>query len=410
MSSVFTDVQNLIEKYIELWQKTTPDISFLKEYSYKDKKIKEKEIFKAIDELSEQISSLPDDINNKEWQHQLKLKISQQARAFLKIQNKEFENLMIEGFLESTNDFISKAQKFDESLKFEDIYQAMRNVWIMNIIQVIGAKNIACTPSVFSYSMLYPYTDNFLDDPNISIDEKKLFNKNLKKRLEGDNIEPASDGEKQIYQLISMIESEYGREKYPRVFESILCIHAGQCKSIEQQDMAQNAKINEILNISIEKGGSSVLADAYLACGDPEENLADLMFGFGFVLQLVDDLQDAKADYQNNHITIFSGNVNNTKLDSLTKQLISFTANTLDFSSSQSKYTESIKSLIFDNTLLLIFEAIWQNNNLYSKQFIRYIKKHMPYDYRKLHKKMRKLKKKFSSLENKYKLLFEKGI
>ena len=160
MHSVSEDVQSLTKKYLELWESSASDISFLAEYTPKQKKTTEKEIFTAIYEITNHIALLPADIDDKEWQSHLKDKIAEQARMFLKIKNKDFENLMINGFLDSTDDFISKARNFDENLNFEDIYQAMRNVWIMNIIQVTANKKIACTPSVFAYSMLYPYTDN----------------------------------------------------------------------------------------------------------------------------------------------------------------------------------------------------------------------------------------------------------
>ena len=411
MHSVFDDVQILTKKYFELWESSASDISFLEEYTPKQKKSAENEICRAIYEITDQIDSLPADIDDKEWQGHLKGKIAEKARMFLKIKNKDFETLMINGFLDSTDDFISKARKFDENLNFEDIYQAMRNVWIMNIIQVTANKKIACTPSVFAYSMLYPYTDNYLDDPEISVSEKEQFNKRLRKRLEGEKLEPVNKHEMQIYELIGIIESEYNREKYPKVFESILCIHAGQCKSLEQQDLRQNTETQDILNISIEKGGTSVLADAYLACGNLDETLADIMFGFGFVLQLVDDLQDTKVDFENNHITIFSKNIKKVKLDFLTSRLISLAANTLDFSSyNKSPYTDSIKKLIMDNTLLLIFEAIWQSKNLYTRKYIKNIQKNTPFSYKVLHRKMKKQKNKFKSIENKYNLLYKKEV
>ena len=69
------------------------------------------------------------------------------------------------------------------------------------------------------------------------------------------------------------------------------------------------------MRISVEKGGTSVLADAYLVCGNLDTELSDLMFGFGFVLQLIDDLQDAKEDCNNNHMTVFSQELNKERLD-----------------------------------------------------------------------------------------------
>ena len=60
-----------------------------------------------------------------------------------------------------------------------DIFQAIRNVWIMNSIQILYNMEVKLTPSIFAYSMLYPYSDNYLDDANISVGEKVEFNKKV---------------------------------------------------------------------------------------------------------------------------------------------------------------------------------------------------------------------------------------
>ena len=51
-------------------------------------------------------------------------------------------------------------------MTLQEIGQAMRNVWIMNISQVLLNVEVKFTNAIFAYSMLYPYTDNILDDKN----------------------------------------------------------------------------------------------------------------------------------------------------------------------------------------------------------------------------------------------------
>jgi hypothetical protein len=42
----------------------------------------------------------------------------------------------------------------------------------MNSLQIFWGLPLEMTPSVYAYSMLYPYTDNFLDNPEVNSEEK----------------------------------------------------------------------------------------------------------------------------------------------------------------------------------------------------------------------------------------------
>lgn len=72
-------------------------------------------------------------------------------------------------------------EKFDDDLPIGDIMQAMRNVWISNALQLLFGKEIYYSKANFAYSMLYPYTDNYLDNTNIDKNDKILFNNWLEK-------------------------------------------------------------------------------------------------------------------------------------------------------------------------------------------------------------------------------------
>jgi hypothetical protein len=174
------------------------------------------------------------------------------------------------------------------------------------------------------------------------------------------------------------------REKYSNVFESIISIHNGQCKSLNQQSRLSSPYENDILAISAEKGGTSVLADAYLVCGNMDDELIDLMFGFGFVLQLIDDLQDTKNDLESNSMTIFSQTAKGFKLDDVVSKLISFACNTLTFERyAVSPYILAVKELILTNSLTMIYEAISNNKNYFTKDFLQLIEEYSPisFDY-----------------------------
>ncbi len=81
--------------------------------------------------------------------------------------DEQLQLIISEPMIKSSWKFLKVARHYDSEITIEDAFQAMRNVWIMNGLQLLMGMEIKLTPSVFAYSMLYPYTDNYLDDNNI---------------------------------------------------------------------------------------------------------------------------------------------------------------------------------------------------------------------------------------------------
>lgn len=203
-------------------------------------------------------------------------------------------------FCRITKQFIDEARAFDDQLDDAAIFQALRNVWIILMLGLLMRGTFYYHDAVFSYSMLYPYTDNFLDDPTVSDEEKREFNKRLRRRLKGHAYEQPKEQEEKIDCLIGKIESVFHREEYPLVYESLLCIQKGQ-----EDSLKQGAWREDLLYISVQKGGSSVLADGYLLDGKLHEEEQRFCMEYGFSLQLADDLQDMKEDREHDHYTLF---------------------------------------------------------------------------------------------------------
>src|SRR4030095_16047831 len=80
----------------------------------------------------------------------------------------------------------------------------------------------------------------------------------------------------------------------------------------------------ELLSISVEKGGSSVLADMFLVTGTPEPVEERFAFGYGIFLQLLDALQAVGADMIAGHETIFTRAARLGPLDEVTARLARF--------------------------------------------------------------------------------------
>jgi hypothetical protein len=300
-----------------------------------------------------------------------------------------------------TNSFIYDVKNFASSVTLDKIVQALRNVWIMNILQVLFNVNVEYTHSVFAYSMLYPYTDNYLDSNEISLEDKKAINRRFKLRLEGKEIVPESSYEEAIFKLVSLIEQQYARESHPDLFYSLLCIHSAQCNSLTQQKGMCSPYDRDILGISTEKGGTSVLADAYLIKGKLSEAQADFIFAYGALLQFCDDLQDTKEDLKNGHMTVFSQTAEKWPLDTITNALFSFSNAIIDLDEAFiSSEAHKMKAFLKKNLISLIFEAISQNSNLYSKEYIKNIEKYYPFRMCYTKKLYKKIKDNYSNFKS----------
>ncbi len=211
--------------------------------------------------------------------------------------------------VKASQSFYGEAKAFDPELQREDIFQAMRNAWIMNGLQLMLGKPVRLTPSILAYSLLYPYSDNYLDDPSVSEREKMAFSKRFERRLMGLQEMGNDYREQRISRLVAMIEEEYPKSIFPEVHGSLLAIHHAQTRSIRlSAGEAQQPEEDEILSVIFDKGGTSVLADGYLVAGHLSSEMQRFLFGYGVWLQLADDIQDVKEDLQSGTRTLFSGN------------------------------------------------------------------------------------------------------
>lgn len=381
----------------------------LKESGYFKKREREKNFDKLVDDIIVQINNFPE---NKAEVNQWMNKTENIINNF--IENDDAFNLnnmdkeLKEGFLESTKKFIRDCKEFDSKLTFEEIGQAMRNLWIVDIIQVLVGKGIKYSAAVFGYSMLYPYTDNYLDNVNITMNEKREFNNRLQKRLKGEKVENINENERKIYELIEKIEEVFERQSYPKVYESLLQIYEGQVRSLEQQKSISVPYEKDILGISLEKGGASVLADGYLIDGDLSKEEIEFCIGYGFLLQLADDLQDVEEDLKNNHMTVMSQLSKGYKLDGLVNKLINFTDDLIEgVCFNKHPEEDKIKSTIKNNCLMLILFSIVLSKKYFSRAYIKNIEPYLPFNMRYIKNLKRRLNKKFKAVKNRDAVLKE---
>jgi hypothetical protein len=228
------------------------------------------------------------------------------ATGALRWDGRQLEPLLSNGFRDALKAFPTRARRFDKSLRPADIYQAARNALTMHCLQSLLGVPVESTPSVLGYSLLYPYTDNLLDDTSLDAAAKLAFSRRLAERLRGCDVEPGDAREARIFELVAMIESQYPRARFPNVFASLLAIHHAQERSIGLLSGAAPPSSRTIVEIGVEKGGTSVLADGYLVAGTLTPAQAECIFGLGVFLQLRDDLEDVEDDGACGLATAFS--------------------------------------------------------------------------------------------------------
>lgn len=386
----------------EEWWDTPSSFNLsIDKYTYYEKKDMEKKFEDIIDKIISHIDIFPKEKSEINIWKDIAYRYIENLifnEDFFKLgnSNKDLKN----GFFESTKKFIRDARNFDNMLDLEDIGQAMRNVWIINILQELFNEPVRLSKSIYGYSMLYPYTDNYLDDSTISMNEKKSFNERFKRRLQGENIKPLNSYEEQVYTLVRKIEDDYDRETYPEVYESLIQIQNGQINSLKQQDEFTVPYERDILGISIEKGGASVLVDGFIINGIMNTKKIEFCIGYGVFLQLADDLQDVKEDIKNNHITIMSQIAEKYKLDSIANKLINFTINTID-SFSEGNEKDDIKKLIKCNCLNLIIFSIMFSKEYFTKEYIDKLEPYLPFSIKYIENIKAKMRKKFARVHYK---------
>ena len=312
------------------------------------------------------------------------------AREALDFEDRHLDLLLDGGFRDAGREFAHAARLFDPSMSAGDIFQAGRNVWTTNGLQIMLGLPARLTPAIFGYSMLYPCTDNYLDDPGVSKADKHAFNRRFGARLAGVELAPAGRHEEQAWALVSLIESQYRRGEYPEVFASLCDIHRAQEKSLELHRAGAGGG-GDVLEIVFEKGGASVLADAWLAAGKLTPMAAEFAFDWGVVLQLGDDLQDVAADAQDGIRTAFSEAVGRQPLDAVTNRAFQFGARVLaDLDGVGAGAPPAIQELIRTSFFMLLTGAAGAARQFYSAAYIRELESRSPFAFEFLRSRRRR--------------------
>ena len=299
-------------------------------------------------------------------------------------------------------------RRFDPQMTKMDIIQACRNAWTACGLQPILGRATQLTPSILAYSLMYPYSDNYLDRDEVPADAKARFSARFRERLCGNLPSPLNEREAALWTLVAMVEEEYPRDNFPQVFDSLLAIHAAQERSIAQLKNGGSSTDDEVLEISCEKGGTSVLADAFLAKGTLSDPEARFAFNWGVLLQLGDDLQDLRDDLRRQSATLFTRAVRlHQPLDAVVSQLLAFSDRVAAGMDELPHASPMLRSLLRMSWRSLIVEAVADLRPLFTGRFLRALEPTSPFRLRFLRKRHKRLTRRQGMFESLFDVLIE---
>ncbi len=372
------DVKHSLELIKEAWLASSdafPD--YLTEVSSEQKQQNERYLQKVSEEFHRQTKRLPRlPFRRKSWRQKtlgLIFRVLYQENV-IGIHH-SLQQGEIDAFYQELTDFIKELRCFCPELRFEEIGQGIRNYIVYAMFKIIHQINSGFSKAGFGYSMLYPFTDNYIDNNKRSPEEKLEYNQLIRDKILGNAIQPKNLHHHKTCDLLQAIASEYPRDKDDRIYTLLLMMLEAQEASLHQQNQANMLTMDQRLDISLLKGGVSVLIDRFLV--NRELTQADLVFylGFGFFLQLADDLQDIDEDSKKGHQTLFTLNTSQEQEEKLVNKLLNFLHCIMEAYCAEN---DTFKNFISASSDQLILSSLIGSKEFFSGEYRARIERYLP--------------------------------
>ena len=375
-------VRELNQHFIDLWWECDPGLPDLgPRFTSQAQNQNEKGLLQFLGQVDRVLSNPPRSRGKAQAsQARLGAAFRSLAEEVLGFTNAQLDLLPSQAFSDVSEEFVRRARAFDPRLSGENIYQAGRNAWTANGLQWLLGLPVQNTPSIFAYSLLYPYTDNYLDDPATTIATKLAFNERFHQRLAGEWMAPADAQEQVIFDLVAMIEEQYSRSEDPAVFESLLDIHHAQGRSLNLMRRATAPGEVDVLGLSFGKGGTSVLADGYLVSGSLNGAQRQYTYGHGIFAQLLDDMEDVEQDSEAGRLTVYTQPAGHWSLDGLANRTFHFGRNVL-LRLDCFEVEESVRELIRRGADLLLIDTIGRMDRYFTAAYLCELEAHSPFRF-----------------------------
>jgi hypothetical protein len=238
---------------------------------------------------------------------------------------------------------------------------------------------------MFGYSMLYPLTDDYIDDPKISMERKKAFITRFGGLIKNgpSSAQPNAESNIELYiwDMFALIEQQFERESNQELYRLMHELFISQMDSqIQLAGPLHSDKpipeMDPVWEVTVRKGALSTLCDLYLVKGyreikDFEKNFA---IGVGIVAQFVNDLQDHDKDLVDGQYTPFNlitTQSGEKKLDEITNSVLNYIRVIFADLARNSKSLEAdVLKFLESSFTTVFFEKIAINEKHFSKSFL----------------------------------------
>ncbi len=345
--------------------------------SYETKQKNEKYIQTISSKFQKQVKSFPKlPLGRKKWRKKTLnlVKTSLHNETILNI-HQVMSSEKIGLLMEEIKNFLRQVRSFAPELSFADIGQAIRNYIVYTMFKEMHIENSGFNAAAYAYSMLYPFTDNYIDHKNYTDAEKQEYNRIICATINAAAVHPANIHQEKTCELLRTIISSYEKEGSYQISQLLLMMLDAQACSIRQQRQAFPLTAEERLDVSLYKGGISVLIDRYFV--QEEISSEDLRFylGFGFFLQLADDLQDIKEDSLLGHSTLFTLDLSSDREERTVNRLLHFLNHIMEHFQPKNIH---MKNFVLAASRLLIYTSVIGSKEFFSNEYLSQLEKSLP--------------------------------
>ena len=286
--------------------------------------------------------------------------------------------------------FVRQTRSFDDELDMIQIWQAMRNYLIYAMIVEMQAEKQEAKLPILCYSLLYPYTENYLDSASMQNKQKNYYNQLIADKISGKEVSCHSKLEEQTNRLLDGILQNYSSEELEQIRVALFALLEAQSESIQQQGKESALTEQELCNISVRKGSTSVLVDYFFSTMDWRIEEITFYLKFGFLLQLIDDFQDIAEDEQENRHTLMTQAKTKGVLEQRLNHLLWFIDSVMkEFEPRNTR----IKPFVQRHCMGMVLITAAMNPSLLSSAYVEHIEKYLPFSIEYLKKKAEQLEK-----------------
>lgn len=289
--------------------------------------------------------------------------------------HKSLDEISLKAFYDELIEFLRHERLFSPELRLDEIGQAIRNYIVYAMFKLIHRDDTAFNMAGFGYSMLYPFTDNYIDSKKYLPEEKREFNRLIYDKLMGKPVTPAGRHQIKTCELLSAIEKTYPQDNHPDLYMLLLMMLDAQELSLIQHNTDYTLSEEERLNISLYKGGVSVLIDRCLVSKPLTDEEIILYLGLGFFLQLADDLQDIGEDSRQGYQTLLTLNITPEAREEIVNKLLHFIRDTLGSFKTEN---DLFKDFFLDNCYRLIYTSVIGSREYFTDAYIRKLERLLP--------------------------------